>query len=414
MKKLLSLLLAAALICTIAACAQEPEAEPTAPPTTAAATELVLEYTPEAKQYDGVELTFLSGWTEEMPEAAVLTQAAELFEATTGAVVRISWMPEYYEDGDILQMPGSVLADNYRDQVLDLTQMAQAAGYESKSIECLRDQVITRCGTLSAIVQTPYVSGIYYNREIVEACGITQMPRTYEEFLSACGALAEAGYSPLTLDSESADELLMMHLAQYLGTEAAGQLAAKGGWTDSEQILQATVDIQEFVKAGYLAYGTPAAHPGGQNRMGLSNCAFIYGTNTLCAQVEEATMTELSWGMFPYPGVGGAESVVSVDADVLAVSAGCTQPQAAFDFIMLLTTGEFDQLRADITNGIPADPNNESPVAGAVEAMQITQIVETVEAEFDEQQMNAILKLWQGKYKENDGFVKAMDKLYVK
>ena len=415
MKRLLSLLLAAALICTFSAgCGKEPEVPQTEPPTTAAATEMVLEIPAEKKKYDGVELSFLSSWAENAPESGVLTQAAELFEATTGAVVTIQWLPERYEGGDILQMPGVVLADNYQDQVLDLTEMAQAAGYESKSLECLRDQVISRSGTLNAIPQTPYVTGIYYNREIFAACGISQTPRTYEELLDVCTALAAGGFSPLTLDSGSAGELLMMHLTQYLGTQKASKLAAEGGWLDSEQAIQASVDIWEFVKAGYLAKGAPAAYPAGQNRMGLSNAAMIYGTNTLCTQVEENTMTELSWGMFPYPGVGGAERVISVDADVLAVSSGCTQPQAAFDFIMLLTTGEFDQLQADITNGIPADPNNESPVEGATEAMQISQIVEPAAAEFDEQQLSVILKLWQGKYKENDDFAEAMDKLYVK
>ena len=415
MKKLLSLLLAAALICTFAAgCGQEQEPVTTQPPATVAATEWVPENAPEEKKYDGVELTFLSSWAEDAAEAGVLSQAAELFEATTGASVRIQWQTGEYAGGDIFQMPGVALADNYRDRVLDLTEMAQAAGYESKSLECLTDQVISRSGTLNCIPQTPYASGIYYNQQAFEACGIAKMPRTYEEFLNVCAALAAGGYSPLTLDSESADELLMMHLTQYLGTQAAAKVAAKGGWTENEQILQATVDIREFVEAGYLALGTPAASPAGQNRIGLSNSAMIYGTNSICAQVEENTMTELSWGMFPYPGVGGAESVISVDADVLAISADCKNAQAAFDFIMLLVTGEFDQLRADITNGIPADPSNTSPVAGAIEAMQITQVIECAQAEFDEQQMSAILKLWQGKYKENTAFVEAMDKLYVK
>ena len=191
-------------------------------------------------------------------------------------------------------------------------------------------------------------------------------------------------------------------------------MLAKGGWTEDELALQATVDIWDFVKAGYLTYATPAAYPAGQNRIGSSNSAMVYGTNALCAQVEAQTMTEISWGMFPYPGVAGAERIISVDADVLAISSGCENPQAAFDFIMLLVTGEVDQLRADVTNGIPADPNNISPVAGAVEAMQVTQIVEPAQPALDDQQLSVVLKLWQGKYKENDDFAQAMDKLYVK
>lgn len=410
MKKSLSLLLAAALICTLAAgCGTEEALVQTAPPTEVPAP-LVLEDTPEVKQYEGVKLTFHSRWGEDALDAGVLTQAAELFEATTGAVVEIQWQAG--EGGDIFQLPASQLSQ-CQEQVLDLTQMAQAAGYESRSIECLVD--LARSGeVLLAIPQTPYVSGFYYNRAVFEACGITEMPGTYDEFLNLCAALAAGGYSPLTLDTESADELLALHLTQYLGAEGAAQMLAKGGWTEDELALQATVDIWDFVKAGYLTYATPAAYPAGQNRIGSSNSAMVYGTNALCAQVEAQTMTEISWGMFPYPGVAGAERIISVDADVLAISSGCENPQAAFDFIMLLVTGEFDQLRADVTNGIPADPNNISPVAGAVEAMQVTQIVEPAQPALDDQQLSVVLKLWQGKYKENDDFAQAMDKLYVK
>lgn len=410
MKKSLSLLLAAALICTLAAgCGTEEAVVQTAPPTEVPAP-LVLEDTPEVKQYEGVKLTFHSRWGEDALDAGVLTQAAELFEATTGAVVEIQWQAG--EGGDIFQLPASQLSQ-CQEQVLDLTQMAQAAGYESRSIECLVD--LARSGeVLLAIPQTPYVSGFYYNRAVFEACGITEMPGTYDEFLNLCAALAAGGYSPLTLDTESADELLALHLTQYLGAEGAAQMLAKGGWTEDELALQATVDIWDFVKAGYLTYATPAAYPAGQNRIGSSNSAMVYGTNALCAQVEAQTMTEISWGMFPYPGVAGAERIISVDADVLAISSGCENPQAAFDFIMLLVTGEFDQLRADVTNGIPADPNNISPVAGAVEAMQVTQIVEPAQPALDDQQLSVVLKLWQGKYKENDDFAQAMDKLYVK
>lgn len=410
MKKLFRALFAAALICTFAAgCGKEEPQVQTQPPVETTAP-WILEDTPEVKQYDGVKLTFQSFWSEDAPDAVVLTQAAELFEATTGAVVEISWQSG--EDGDICQMPASWLSQ-YREQLLELTQMAQDAGYENKSISCLTD-LARSDDALIAIPQIPYVSGFYYNRAAFEDCGITGMPKTYDEFLSVCAELSAGGYSPLTVDLESTDELLALHLTQYLGAEGAATMLAEGGWMEDELALQATVDIWEFVKAGYLTYGTPAAYPGGQNRIGLSNSAMVYGTNALCAQVESETMTEISWGMFPYPGVAGAERFISVDADVLAINSGCAEPQAAFDFIMLLVTGEFDQLRADITNGIPADPNNVSAVTGAVEAMQVTQIMEAAQPALDAQQTDAVWKLWQGKYKEENGFAEAMDKLYAK
>lgn len=411
MIKKLTAFVCAVLICLGAAgCGNDPVPTEAATEQTAAPTE----WTPAAqspKKYEGVCLRFLSCWPEDAAESAVLTQAAEVFQMTTGAEVRMEWMPESYDDGDMLQMPGIVLANNYRDRVLDLTALAQAAGYEEKSIEALRKQVVSRGGCLNAIVQVPYVTGFYYNAEVLDACGVAQTPQTYSEFLQLSKTLKDHGYSPMSMNSDMAAEQLVTHLSQYLGDQAAETLAQKGGWR-TDRVQTAVADIWNYVNAGYLAYTTPAANPGGQNRLALGDSAMIYGSNALCAQVEEETLTDLRWGMFAYPGIGGTERTICVDADVLAISTSCQNPQAAFDFIMLLTTGEFDQLRADVTSGIPADPNNVSPIQGALEALDSARIRETGTAEFTEKQENAILKLWQGKYKEEDGFVKAMDKLY--
>lgn len=413
MKKIISLLLCTALLCGLAAgCSRErpEETEVMEVTETAAPTEWVLEDLP-LKKYDGVTLVFRSSWAETSAEAEVLTQAAEVFEVQTGAAVDIQWSAEEDASGDIVQIPGTRLAE-YADNLLDLTELAEAAGYAGKSFDCLTDQVLSRCGFLAGIPQTPYVSGFYYNREAFAASGIVQTPRTWSEFLEVCNGLTAAAWQPLTLNSESTDDLLLLHLTQYLGAEEARNVTANGGWEKNALALQASADILQLVGAGYLVTGTPAAAPAGQNKIGLSNGAIVYGTNAVCAQVEEAALAELDWGMFPYPGIGGAEPVIAVDSDVLAIGADCSEPQAAFDFIMLLTTGEFDQLRADLTNGIPADPNNESPVAGAAEAMQIAQVIEPAAVEFTEKQLETILKLWEGKYQENVTFARAMDQLY--
>lgn len=404
MKKIRSLLLTAALILAFAGCAVVPTA--TEPSETAAPTEWVLEETAETKKYDGVKLTFCSMWTESDPAAQVIVQAAEVFEAQTGAVVQIQWLDGDYETisagADIFQMPGKLLAEKYLDSALDLTEMAEAAGYGAKSYACLTEQVIARCGQLSGIPQTPYVTGIYYNREAFDACGVDTVPGTWEDFLNLCGKLKDGGWEPLTLDSASAGELLTW----CLGGKTTTQLLESGGWSKNEQAVQAAQDILDFVKAGYLATGAPGEYPAGQNKIGLSNAVMTVGTNEICGQIEEETCMDLSWGMFPWPGTESA-----ADADVLAVAAGASQPQAAFDFIMLLATGEFDQLRADITGGIPADPGNASPIAGAAEAMLTAAGTADRTAQFSGEQLDVICELWQGKYKDGAAFAEAMDKL---
>jgi hypothetical protein len=85
-------------------------------------------------------------------------------------------------------------------------------------------------------------------------------------------------------------------------------------------------------------------------------------------------------------------------ADVIAISPDCENPQAAFDFLMLLVTGEFDQLRADLSEGIPADPRNASPVAGAMEA--ISQNQPEPLGYFGRKQQDVAWKLWSGWYRK--------------
>lgn len=406
-RKLTAMLMAAALCLSAVGCAAEPKPLQTLPPETTTPTVWTPD-TPEYRRYEGVELTFLSCWQEDDSQSAVLTQAAEVFQRTTGAQVQIVWGTESYETGDIFQMPGALLESRYRDHVLDLTQMIEEAGLAREEMDIFWSQILRRGGCWNAVPQVIYVSGFYYNAQILDECGITALPSTYGELLELCAKLLEAGYSPMTLDTEGVGKLLMLHLSQYLGIDAAGKLAQSGGWAKNMQPLE---DIWAFAKAGYVAYDVPGTDPEGRNRMALSNCAFLYGTNALCGQVEADTRVDLRWGMFPYPGVGGGEPVISVDADVLAISSDCAHVQAAFDWITLLTTGEFDQLRVDLTNGIPADPDNTCPISGVWEALSSVQVVTPVQPTFTEKQETALRKLWQGKYQTPEEFAEAMDRL---
>lgn len=359
-------------------------------------------------QYQDVELTMQSIWKRENPQARILTEAAALFEAQTGAQVRIFWPDAQFAGNvDILQLPAADLDAVSGDVLLDLTQMAGAAGYEKKSHEVLRRQVTEQFGFLAAIPQVPYLGGIYYNVEVFQQCGIERTPRNWEEFLALCQTLRENGWQPLTMDKPDALIAAELHLRRAIGTaEVARLMSADGHWQSDKPAIAALEQVMEFVKESNMAFLTPAEHPAGQNKMALSNSAMMVGTNADCAEVERATLTDLQWGMFAYPGKNSSGTWMT--ADVLAIPADCENPQAAFDFLMLLTTGEFDQLRADISGGIPADPSNASPVAGAMEAL------EGVQPEplglLTQKQLETAVRLWSGWYADVSGYTAALER----
>lgn len=403
MKKILWVLLLLVLVLT--ACAQEEAI----PETTAPLIEVEIPYeqTEPVLPYEGVELTFRSVWQQDDPQTQVLTQAAAFFEKKTGAVVRFVWPAEGEAFADIMQIPAADFEAAPPETALDLTEMAKSAGYEEKSHKYLREQIIARCGFLGAIPQTPYLGGIYYNTDAFAASGIEATPRTWEDFTRLCQTLREHDWQPMTMDREDAVTAMELHLRRAIGRDQMFVFMGKTAhWHFDQTVIGAMEQVMQFVQAGNMADGTPTDYPAGQNKMALSNSAMMVGTNADCAAVEEATLMELNWGVFPYPGE--KDSGTWAAADVLVIHQDCANEQAAFDFVMLLATGEFDQLRADIARGIPADPSNRSPIVGAVEAFSAAAPQHV--GIFGTRQTDTAVKLWSAWYRSASSYAVSLER----
>ncbi len=386
-----------------------------------------------ATDYSGVELTFWSMWSAGEPQAVVIEEAAKAFSEKTGAKINIEWKGrdintiiqtalESGEKIDIFEDDYSRISKIYKDFCYDLTDMAAAAGYDAQSYKCFNDVATGWAGFLPCVTEQPQVGGIFYNKDIFDDCGITP-PTTWDEFLAACQTMVDKGYQPLALDSAYADFTFGYHLDRYLGEAAISELATNGGWSENESVAKAAQDIIDFVKAGYLAEGAPEEYPSSQNKIGLTGkVAMIVCANYVCAEVNNNSGTEVNWSMFNYPSVeGGADASNSyAGANSLAVTSYSENPQAAFDFLMFLTSGEFDQKMADSASQIPADPRNTAPAImnGTVETLQATSnplswnMGLNDNADLKASFKDLIIQLYEGKFATGEDFAAAMDALY--
>lgn len=378
MKKMICLLLCALLLC---GCGREqapttppePTQEPTRP-----VVEVPMDSAGQPMKYEGVQLTYWSLLDQTDPEARILMDAASDFRLTTGAQINIQWIAGDEAtliqtltgdlQADIFEVSGAGLQQNLQTLALDLTELASAANYASKSWPVLRSQMLSRCGTLRGIPYRPYLYGLYYNQQVFDDFGIKQGPSTWQEYLDFCRMLKENGYEALAMDEAKAHLVLELHMERALGWEGLKETLVYAKWRTNETAATMIQEAINFADAGYLVKGNPTAWPLGQNRLAQSNAVFVAGSNVLCKEVEDDTLSDMRWGVMAYPGDGPGAGLL-VEADVLAVHRACENPQAAFDFIMLLTTGEYDQLRSDVTVGIPADPANSGPITGANDAM---------------------------------------------
>ena len=131
---------------------------------------------------------------------------------------------------------------------------------------------------------------------------------------------------------------------------------------------------------------------------------------------------ELNWGMFNYPAVdGGVENAAAyAGSNSIAISSYCANPQAAFDFIMFLTTGEYDQMMADTAGQIPADPTNTAPesLSGTIEILQATEKPMSwcngtnANSDLSTNFKSIFNELYEGKYATGEDFCAALDALY--
>lgn len=452
-KKFVSLLLVAAMAVTMLAGCGSKGKEETTPTTAPAATEAAAEATeaPEASadtgeeapaepaaegasaDYSDVILTFWSMWNSNEPQGQVIQAAADAFKEKTGATVNIEWKGrdiatlvatalEAGENIDIFEDDYSRISKVYKDYVYDLTEMAKAANYEAQSFACFNEVATGWAGFLPCITEQPQVGGVFYNQDIFTECGVS-VPTTWDEFLTVCQTLVDKGYQPLALDSAYADFTFGYHLDRHIGEEAIANLTLNGGWSQNEGVVKAAQEIIDFVNAGYLADGAPEEYPSSQNKIGLTGkVAMVVCANYVCAEVNNNSGTEVNWGMFNYPSVeGGADSVNAyAGANSLAIAKYSKNPQAAFDFMMLLTSGDFDQQMANAASQIPADPRNTAPaiMSGTVEALNATEnplswnMGLNENADLKANFKDTIIGLYEGKYKTGEEFAAAMDAIH--
>lgn len=412
MRKLICLLLCL-LLC---GCGREEPVptEPTEPPVppTQPVVEVPLETETTMRLYEGITLSYDTLLDEDDPEAAVLRQAAGDFYQTTGAMIQINYATdaawEGIAGGDIFEISGGAFQGKLLTGALDLTELAEVADYDSKSWEVLRNQIISRYGILKGIAIRPYLYGMYYNRGSIDALGVDAMPNTWQEYLEFCQMLKDSGYEGLVIDQERANLVLELHMERALGWETLKETMVYAQWRTNEMAMTMIREAIAFAEKGYLVKGNPAAYPQGQNRLAQSNALFVAGSNLLCSEVERSTMSEIQWGVCPYPGDGPGTGLL-VDADVVAIREECAYPEVAFEFILMLTTGEYDQLRADVALGIPTDPANTSPITGVSNCM--ASAAAYAPKWFTQENNELFTRLWNGYYKTGSYFADQLNKL---
>ena len=330
----------------------------------------------------GVTLTYWSMWNSTEGQAKVIQEAADAYEAATGIKINIEWKGREVknligaaldagEDVDFFDQDYIFVAEQAGKYCADLTDMVAAAGYEDHALPVLIEKAKSyNDGVLKVIPYQPYTTGVWYNKAMFEAAGITETPETFQDLLDVCEQLKASGVNPMTCDQGDGTALLMGYqLGRYLGQDGLLDVINNVKWADTPEVRQAAEDIYTLFANGYMSEYAPGVYPDGQNELGFGESAMLLQASWVPNEIVQNTGAELDWGFFPWPTVeGGVDGIEAsmVGGQGFGIVDASEHKQEAFDFIMTVVTGEYDLKMAEAVSSIPADTaNTEWPAAVA-------------------------------------------------
>ena len=255
--------------------------------------------------------------------------------------------------------------------LMDLEDLAKESNYE----ETANAGLIAACreaggGTLKTIPYQPNVFAFFYNVDLFEKAGITEVPATWDDFLAVCQKLKDAGITPMTMDDAYATCVIGYHLGRYVGEEGVKKIVKEGLW-DDPAVIQMAKDIEELASKGYFSENVGTnVWPSGQNvELAGGEVAMYLNGSWLPNEVKDTAGPDFKWGCFAYPALNACETYIegaaatgtetnNFGAQVFAINKDSKKAKEAFALIEKITKGEFDQKLAEDSIGIPADTTN--------------------------------------------------------
>ena len=364
MKKLIALILAAMFCLGLAACGEEPAAEDDTPASEAPASDA-----PEAEEPSGdpVELTVwlpIYQFGDGISDADFWNGKFDAFEEENNCTINLeilSWtdyatqiytgllsdegpdvvyVTETYDliDAGLLAPLDEYLTDEDYEKYLYLEQGA----YNSDGQLC----------TFPMMAGNPCV--VFYNMDMLEAAGITELPTTWDEFMDVCLTLKEANPDVWPfISSWGATNGVSAMLAGFwpFFFQAGGTVLDEEGNLnlDSDATLEALTYINSFKENGIFDDSIVSMDDPNGHFVNGEAAIIINGTGNASTFTEAGITWQCQLGL---EGPAGMATNMSVDS--LAISSYCEDKALAAELIKYITSAEcMDEYHSEIY-GMPS------------------------------------------------------------
>lgn len=193
------------------------------------------------------------------------------------------------------------------------------------------------------------VSGVWYNEEMFKAAGITTLPTTWDELMTACKTLQDAGYTPFVSSGQETTitvRMLQVFLASTMGDlydDMQADIAKKAMTADGayaarlEVMANRMVQMLSYSQSDVLGTNQDNATANFANGKG----AMMVGGSWLLASVTAAN-PDINISMMPIPGDTAADTnTCAYPGDMsLCVAKDTANADAATAFVKWMTSVE--------------------------------------------------------------------------
>lgn len=274
------------------------------------------------------------------------------------------------EGPDLMGMQVGGMLNQYASSLEPIQAMADekwGTGWEDKFVPSAIDQVKSKDGTAVALpLNLTGQEFVLYNKAIFDKLGITEPPKTYDEWKKVNETIRAAGIVPVAMGAKDTWHNVDMFVAlsnQFAPGKVYEAEQGKVPFTD-----QAFVDTMKAWKQmfddnvfqeGALGLSTyPDARDqyfyAGKSAMFLTGSWHV-GFALPGGEKEGSQIENDATGMFLLPQIGPnpSKAVASVDT-ALAINKNSKNKEAAWKLLEFMTAGKGQQIMADFIQGSPA------------------------------------------------------------
>jgi len=350
------------------------------------------------------DLVYWSMWNSTEPQAIALQEGIDSFMAMHPDVhVEVNWngreirktLQPALDNGQVIDIWDEDLervTKNWGGYALNLEDYVSKAwpGTDGKPYEDVVmgslfsiGRSFSEDGSMMAVPYQPFVFAFMYNKDHFDKAGISEVPKTWDEFLDTCEKLKAAGFVPLTTDDAYVDTLIGTHLCRLKGSDWVNKLVTDetNALWDDPAVLQAAKDFQNLADKGYLSE-TIAANkwPAGQQDIAAGTVSMYLNGTWLVNEIMGSTGPDFKWGTFNYPTVeGGTDGLnaATYGTQSFQINKDCQYKDVAFELLVYLTTGDVDNAIAKASFGVPVSGVAEWP-SQLLEAKAVFENLDTV------------------------------------